>query len=155
MKHARPLAAAPTPPLPQAHRDRQLLRGVLLAWHERAAAKRQRRQQLLRAEACFVFMTLLRVLQQWRAAATEARLGRLKVARWVGGCCTTRIHQVEGCGLLSAAPDVRQPRELCCVVLCGRVPALRAPTALGMPCMLLLLSQGVPALAAVGAAAGP
>lgn len=69
----------------QAHRYRQSLRAVLQAWQEYVQHKRRKRQLLLRAEACYVFMTLLRVLQQWRAHTTDQQVARLRAARW--GCC--------------------------------------------------------------------
>lgn len=68
--------------LVQAHRHRQSLRGALQAWQEHVQHKRRKRQLLLRAEACCVFMTLLRVLQQWRAHTTDKQMARLRAARW-------------------------------------------------------------------------
>jgi hypothetical protein len=65
----------------QAHRHRQGLRGALQAWQEHVQHKRKQRQLLLRAEACYVFMTLLRVLQQWRAHTTDKQMVRLRAAR--------------------------------------------------------------------------
>lgn len=66
----------------QAHRYRQSLRAVLQAWQEYVQHKRHKRQLLLRAEACYGFMTLLRVLQQWRAHTTDKQVARLRAARW-------------------------------------------------------------------------
>jgi hypothetical protein len=76
-------------PLLQAHRHRQGLRGALQAWQEHVQHKRRRRQLLLRAEACYVFMTLLRVLQQWHARTTDKQMARLRAARW--GTLLTRL----------------------------------------------------------------
>jgi hypothetical protein len=79
---ALPPPSAPYPlPSCQAHRHRQELRATLLAWCEYVQHKRRKRQLLLRAEACYVFMTLLRVLQQWRAHTTDKQLARLRTAR--------------------------------------------------------------------------
>lgn len=68
-------------PCLQAHRHRQELRATLLAWCEYVQHKRRKRQLLLRAEACYIFMTLLRVLQQWRAHTTDKQMARLRAAR--------------------------------------------------------------------------
>lgn len=65
----------------QAHRHRQTLRSVLQAWQEHVQRKRRKQQLLLRAKACYVFMTLLRVLQQWRARTTDKQVSRLRAAR--------------------------------------------------------------------------
>jgi hypothetical protein len=65
----------------QAHRHRQASLAVLLCWQEYVQHKRRKRQLLLRAEACYVFVTLLRVLQQWRARTTDKQLARIKAAR--------------------------------------------------------------------------
>lgn len=78
------LGDSPCPPSAlwlQAHRHRQELRASLLAWCEYVQHKRRKRQLLLRAEACYVFMTLLRVLQQWRGHTTDKQLARLRAAR--------------------------------------------------------------------------
>lgn len=65
----------------QAHRHRQATRAALLCWQEYVQHQRRKRQLLLHAEACYVFMTLLRVLQHWRARTTDKQLARLRAAR--------------------------------------------------------------------------
>lgn len=67
--------------LTQAHRFRQASLSVLRCWQEYVQHNRRKRQLLLRAEACYVFMTLLRVLQQWRARTTDKQMARIRAAR--------------------------------------------------------------------------
>lgn len=58
-----------------------MLRDVLAAWLDYLQHKRGQRQLLLRAEACRVFMTLLRALQHWREHTLDQQMARLRAAR--------------------------------------------------------------------------
>lgn len=96
----------------QAHRHRQTLRAALLGWVECVQLRRRQRQLLLRAEACHVFMTLLRVLQQWRAHTTDKQVARLRAARWVEMLC-------EWCVMSRHAVNAHSPTALLCLPACS------------------------------------
>ena len=67
----------------QAHRQRQMLRDAVTAWLGYIEHKHRQQQLLLRAEACYVFMTLLRALQHWRQCTTDKQMTRLRAARYI------------------------------------------------------------------------